>query len=262
MVRLDSPLVLATAGTLAVHLVLAVVGDALVVTHPYRRAEPPPKVQFVKIDPPPKKQPEPPPKKIEEEKPRDPPKPQPPTKRREQVAAAPPIQQRPPDSILPPTTNDAPSGGDLVVQIPDLSQTTTGVPVKQGPLRQGGGTGAVRGGGTGSGAGSGEVAKPVSVATIKTAAKPKGDYDYVSIGKDYPAEAQQLGIEGDIRVKLTVDETGKVATAVLLNKLGHGLDELALDRARKIAFEPARDSADRAVASVVVWTFHMTLPKG
>ena len=50
-------------------------------------------------------------------------------------------------------------------------------------------------------------------------------------------------------------------SAVLLNKLGHGLDELALARARQIEFEPARDTDDHPVTSVVVWTFNMTLPK-
>ena len=58
-----------------------------------------------------------------------------------------------------------------------------------------------------------------------------------------------------------VDDQGKVKSAILLNKLGHGLDELALDRARKIEFEPAKDTDDKPVSSVVVWTFNMTLPK-
>ena len=48
---------------------------------------------------------------------------------------------------------------------------------------------------------------------------------------------------------------------MLLNRLGHGLDELALKRAAEIEFEPARDTDDRPVTSVVVWTFTMTLPK-
>jgi hypothetical protein len=52
-----------------------------------------------------------------------------------------------------------------------------------------------------------------------------------------------------------------VKSAVLLNKLGHGLDELALERAKKIQFDPARDTDDKPVSSVVVWTFNMTLPK-
>jgi len=102
---------------------------------------------------------------------------------------------------------------------------------------------------------------PVSVATIKTRAMPKGDYGYFDAGKDYPSEARALGIEGAIRVRLIVDERGKVKSQMLLNRLGHGLDELALKRAAEIEFEPARDTDDRPVTSVVVWTFTMTLPK-
>jgi TonB family protein len=101
----------------------------------------------------------------------------------------------------------------------------------------------------------------VSVATIKTRALPTGDYGYIDARRDYPAEARQRGIEGIIRVRLVVDDTGRVKTAVLLDRLGFGLDELALDRAKKIEFTPALDTSDRAVTSVVVWTFNMTLPK-
>ncbi|MCE9577488.1 MAG: TonB family protein, partial [Deltaproteobacteria bacterium] len=118
-------------------------------------------------------------------------------------------------------------------------------------------------GGTGGGSGTGTapaVAAPVSVAAIKTPAKPRGDYSYLGAGKDYPAEARQLGIEGTLRVRLTVDATGKVTAAKLLGKLGHGLDELALSRARSIEFDPAKDDQDRPVASIVVWTFHFELP--
>lgn len=89
-------------------------------------------------------------------------------------------------------------------------------------------------------------------------ALPKGDYGYVG---EYPAAARALGIEGDIRVRLLVDDQGKVKTKTLLNRLGHGLDELALQRVTEMEFEPARDSDEKPVASVVVWTFHMTLPK-
>ena len=90
---------------------------------------------------------------------------------------------------------------------------------------------------------------------------PKGDYGYFKAGKDYPPEARQLGIEGKILVRLVVDETGKVRSTTLVSKLGHGLDELALTRARDLVFEPAIDTDNRPVSSVVVWTFDMTLPK-
>lgn len=262
--RWDSPFVLALASTIAIHVLLAIAADAVVLVMPKGHHEVAPVIKFVKIDPP-KKTPPPPEKKLEPPpeaaKPTPAPQPLPQPKQR----AVRERQTRPPDPTLPPPPPNAPpdnSGGEQTLQM-DLAQNTTGdVPVKKGPPTHGtdsGGHGTGTGGGTG--AGTGDAVKPTSVATIKTAARPKGDYDYVSIGKDYPAEAQQLGIQGDIRVKLIVDENGKVSAATLLNRLGHGLDELALDRARKIAFDPARDTTDRAVASVVVWTFHMTLPK-
>jgi TonB family protein len=83
----------------------------------------------------------------------------------------------------------------------------------------------------------------------------------MSLGKDYPAEARALGIEGAIHVRLIIDELGKVKARMLLDKLGHGLDELAMKYAAELAFEPAKDADDHAVTSVEVWTFTMTLPK-
>ncbi len=144
----------------------------------------------------------------------------------------------------------------------DIAPGAAGVEVAKGPRTQGavgkGGTGA----GTGSGSGGGAGDRPVSVAMIKTRAMPRGDFSYYDLGRDYPTEAKQLGIEGDIRVRLVVDEHGTVKTATLLPPgLGHGLDALALSRARQIEFTPALDVDDRPVSSVVVWTFHMTLPK-
>lgn len=88
---------------------------------------------------------------------------------------------------------------------------------------------------------------------------PRRDYSFFDAGKDYPAEARALGIEGAIRVRLIVDEQGKVTACAPINKLGHGLDELALRRAAEIEFEPAIDTDDKPVASAVVWTFDFRL---
>jgi TonB family protein len=90
---------------------------------------------------------------------------------------------------------------------------------------------------------------------------PKREFDLLELGRNYPAEAKALGIEGDLRVRLIVDERGQVKSRVLLNKLGHGLDEVAMQHAAELEFEPARDTDDRPVTSVVVWTFHMNLPR-
>jgi protein TonB len=263
-VRLDSPAVLAVAGTLAIHLLLAVAGDALVVLNPPSTYVPPPKVELVDIEPPAVVKPPPPPvQKEPEPEVKEAPKPVAPRAVQKVVtrhSAPPPPTNEPP----PPPTETPPSGGAPVATMEGVAPSATGVPVAVGKRtseRVGrGGTGT--GTGAGSGAGSAtELPKPVSVATIKTRALPKGDFSYFDASKDYPPEARSLGIEGVIRVRLVVDANGKVISSVLLNRLGHGLDELALERAKKIEFDPAKDTDDKAVSSVVVWTFNMTLPK-
>jgi len=55
----------------------------------------------------------------------------------------------------------------------------------------------------------------------------------------YPDAARAAGVEGKVRVELTVDETGKVISVRVLQGLGHGLDEAALAAARQASFEPA-----------------------
>ena len=253
---------LAAAGTLAIHLMLAVGGDALVVLYPPQPDPPPaPRIEIVDIEVPPVVKPPPPPVKKADEpvKPQEAPKPA--TAPQHVRTTAPRVAEPPPPDTAPPPPNTAASGGAPVISSPDIAPGATGVAVARGPRNTGhvgrGGTGT----GTGSGTGSGtELAIPVSVATIKTRAMPHGDYSYQNI-KDYPPEATQLGIEGKIRVKLVVDEHGVVKSATLLNRLGHGLDELALRRANLIVFDPAKDTDDHAVSSVVVWTFDLTLPK-
>jgi periplasmic protein TonB len=258
-VRWDSPFVLAVAGTVAVHVILVTASDAIVVTHPPGRWVAPPRVELVEVEVPPVVAPPPPPVAPPEPAPEIKPAPRPRVAR----AATAPVAKAPEPPPADRTETPVPSGGDEVVHMDDIAPAATGVGVAVGKRSTGhigrGGTGG--GTGAGSGAGSAEIAKPVSVATIKTRAMPKGDYGYFDAGKDYPSEARALGIEGAIRVRLVVDEQGKVKSQMLLNRLGHGLDELALKRAAEIDFEPARDTDDHPVTSVVVWTFTMTLPR-
>jgi periplasmic protein TonB len=262
-VRWDSPFVLAVAGTLAIHLIVVTAGDAMVVTHPPRPRVPAPHIELVDIEAPPVLLPPPPPPPPAAQLPAPVPvadvRPAP----RPQARAMPQIRAAPEPE--PPTRTDVPvpSGGDEVVHMDDIAPAATGVGVAVGKRSTGHIGRGGNGGGTaaGSGAGSADEVKPVSVATIKDRALPKGDYAYFDAGKDYPPEARALGIEGAIRVRLVVDEHGKVKSHVLLNQLGHGLDELAMKRAAEIEFEPAKDTDGNPVTSVVVWTFNMTLPK-
>ncbi len=55
----------------------------------------------------------------------------------------------------------------------------------------------------------------------------------------YTPDALSAAVEGKVRVQLTVDETGKVIDVKLVQGLGHGLDEAALQAARNATFEPA-----------------------
>jgi periplasmic protein TonB len=257
----ESPFVLALAGAIAIHLLVGTFGDALVVLNPPRpEPPPPPKLELVDVEVPPVVQPPPPPAT-----PPEPPPPAPPERPAvvpQHVATRAPVHAAEPPPVVPPPTTAPTSteGGGPVVAMPDVAPGATGVAVAKGPTVQHVGRGGLgTGTGAGAGSGAGEIAA-MSVATIKTRALPRGDYSYEE-SKDYPADARRLGIEGKIRVKLIVDDTGAVKSAQLLNKLGYGLDELALARATKIAFDPAKDTDDKPVASVVVWTFNMALPK-
>jgi len=257
-VQPHSPLALTIAGAIALHVLAAVVGDVLVVTHPPRPLEVAPHVELVDIEvPTPASKPPPPPPVRREE----------PVVREEPMARVRPtrVQTTPvPEPATPPTPvapqpSNAPGGGP-VVALDNIDPSVSGsVLVAKGKRNTGGVGQGGSGGGTGGGQGAGsETAVPVSVATIKKLPKARGDYGYFA---EYPTEAQRLGIEGDIKVRLVVDTAGKVVTATLINRLGHGLDEVALTRAREIEFEPALDTDNKPVTATITWTFHMTLPK-
>jgi TonB family protein len=251
-----SPLALALVGTLAIHLLMFVGADAVDVLTRQRRPEvapqfesfeivmPPPPVAPAKIDEPPAKVAPAATAMIK------------PTK----VAAptAKTLTQARPNSVQadPTLPKNSDAGGTPVYAMSDLGPAAKGVAVQTGPASLGpagrGGSGGGNGIGTGDGSGQAPIA--LSVAAIKKPAMPKGDYAYFD---DYPDEAKQLGISGQIKVRLLVSAQGNVVKRTLLIGLGHGLDELAMKKAATMEFSPARDANDVAVASVVVWTFTM-----
>jgi protein TonB len=77
---------------------------------------------------------------------------------------------------------------------------------------------------------------PASDACEEPLTKPKP----VSVPQPAVTEAARAaGVEGKVRVELTVDETGRVVDVRVLQGLGYGLDEAALAAARGATFEPA-----------------------
>jgi protein TonB len=55
----------------------------------------------------------------------------------------------------------------------------------------------------------------------------------------YTDRAREAGVEGKVRIELTVDETGRVVSVKVLSGLGYGLDEAAVAAAQSASFEPA-----------------------
>lgn len=186
-------------------------------------------IEIAEAKKPPKKAP-PPPAKI------DPPrKPEPPT--RERRAAAPAPAEAPPPEAPPPST--AP-----IADLPDFGLSLTGGVDGTGIALPTGGS--ARGG-------PARPTAPVKSAPRKLAANADGVGSAADPCEDPPAKpkprsvpqplgteaARAAGVEGKVRVQLTVDETGHVVDVKLLQGLGYGLDEAALAAARRAEFEPA-----------------------
>lgn len=176
----------------------------------------------------------------------------------------PPKNQPPPPENTDPNPDPAPGEGSddtpyrLTGAVPS---GTFGTPRVGGQGRRSGtGTG---GGGSKKGVGKPgppPAPKPVSIAAIKRRPMPIGNTDFIS-AKDYPAAAKQQNIQGQVKVRLIINDKGAVVKRTLIKRLGYGLDQLALKYAKRLRFKPAIDTNDKAVAAQIVWTFTFTLPK-
>jgi protein TonB len=236
--------------TLAIHAMLAA-GLEAAERYVHRSATPEPlQVSFdVRPEPPPP----PPPPAPPEPPPQQPlPAPKPTAKPVRHVAGAPrnlAPAPGPPDEAPAPQRVYTLAGDGITVQAGDPAGTASGVP---------GGTGKGKGGGAAPEASGTAGPRPVPLSSVKSMPEPVGDYDH---SNDYPPEARKLGIEGEVLVRILVGADGKVAETRLARGLGHGLDDKALELARRIRFRPARDDADQPVATWITWHFPFRLPR-
>src|SRR6185312_4245521 len=127
-----------------------------------------------------------------------------------------------------------------------------------GPARQGNGLpgGHGRAGGPsgaegGGGVGEGDLAR-----------MPEVDADACGRTIGYPAEAEAAGVEGDVRLRVSLTAEGRVSGVRVLSGLGHGLDQAASEALRtRCRFSPAIDKTGKPVAFVIrSYTFHFQLP--
>lgn len=96
------------------------------------------------------------------------------------------------------------------------------------------------------------LAEPKQAAAVECeepASKPKP----LSLDKpEYTEEARSAGIEGKVRVQLTVSADGAVTDAKILESLDAGLDQAALAAVRAATFEPAVQCGKPVEATFVV----------
>jgi TonB family protein len=225
-------------------------------------------MEIVEVPPPPPP-PTPPPPPVPEPEPEPeaapPPETPPP---RVQPRIQPRVQAQPPTPVPPApgpvTSSDAPAP---VVRLDGIAPGGIGaVPVAVGTPtgrkvgRGGTGTNTTGGGDGEPGATGAPVVAPVSIASIKKRAQPL-NADIIDTRGMYTTDAKRLAIEGQIKVRLVVDESGRVVQRRLLTKLGYGLDEAAMEKAQELRFEPAIDTNDKPVQSVVIWTFTFVMPE-
>lgn len=74
----------------------------------------------------------------------------------------------------------------------------------------------------------------------------------------YTTGAREANVEGKVRVEVSVAADGSVQSARVLAGLGHGLDEKALEAARRATFEPAT-RCGKPVSATFVIAFRFTL---
>lgn len=91
------------------------------------------------------------------------------------------------------------------------------------------------------------------------------DIDAEACGRTitYPREAEALGIQGSVRLRVSLDEKGKVVEVKVLSGLGHGLDREAVDAIEhKCKFTPAIANDGRPVPYVIdPYVFHFEIPR-
>jgi periplasmic protein TonB len=172
--------------------------------------------------------PPPPPAKV------DPPprKPEPPARERRAAAAKAPAEAPPPP--------EAPTPNSAVNDLPDFGLALSGGVDGTGVALPSGGSPR------GAQAATAKAApkRLQAVATSSEALDPCQDPPAKPKLRNVPQPAgteaaRAAGIEGKVRVQISVDETGRVVDVKLLQGLGYGLDEAALAAARQAEFDPA-----------------------
>lgn len=123
----------------------------------------------------------------------------------------------------------------LLVKTPD-GQTDSHGPGVDGGVGEGIGVGVGEGSGRGVGKGSGGGTGGGPYRPGSGIVAPRLLHEERPV---YTEQARRQGVEGDVLIELVVRSDGTVGNVRLLRRLGHGLDEQALQAVRQWRFAPA-----------------------
>jgi TonB family protein len=67
----------------------------------------------------------------------------------------------------------------------------------------------------------------------------------------YPEEAKRLGFEGEVKLRVTVDEQGRVKAGRVISDPGHGLGQQAIENMKQLCrFRPARRNEEPVTTEI------------
>ena len=99
----------------------------------------------------------------------------------------------------------------------------------------------------------GEVIRIIDTKLPAPAVPPKPAVDHERKSLPYSPQAMERDAWARAFLLLDIDETGHVTRLKLLKRPGFDLDQIAIDEAFKLQFEPARDAAGRPVRTYIIW---------
>jgi TonB family protein len=157
--------------------------------------------------------------------------------------------EKPPDVPVVAQTSPVPPVVAPVAPAPSAPRDLPGVLEKPPAMPPSEGPGAGGGSGTGNGTGMGE-GKGSGIGEGEGGGTGGGPYRPGSgiappsllreIKPQYTEEARRLGVEGDVVLEIVVRSDGSVGQVSLVQRLGSGLDQRAIDAVRQWRFSPAR----------------------
>jgi TonB family protein len=118
---------------------------------------------------------------------------------------------------------------------------TPGLPLQAQPSK-GSGQEAEAGQAPGAGPGSGSAAgsqtpPPSEPGGVKPVLEPPRLLEFVEA--PYPEQAREQGLQAAVELEIVIDAEGRVSEARVVEPVGHGFDEAALEAVRRFVFKPA-----------------------